>query len=168
MRMCSSGRPAGRHHSIAVVSRAAGCVAAFTLWSASTLIADRPSPIQDAGRSFSEDQSLREYRCYRRMHAWTDGQGHEAWLEARTELKDGKFVYAIVSERGSDTIRGRVLHAVLESESATSSTRGTPTRPTCRPTTTSSATPAAIRMARSMFRSSLGGRTYSSSMAGWY
>ena len=48
------------------------------------------------------------------MHAWTDGQGHEAWLEARTELKDGKFVYAIVSERGSDTIRGRVLHAVLD------------------------------------------------------
>ena len=50
------------------------------------------------------------------MHAWTDGQGHEAWLEARTELKDGKFVYAIVSERGSDTIRGRVLHAVLDRE----------------------------------------------------
>jgi hypothetical protein len=116
MRMCPSGRPAGRQLSIAVVSRAAGCVAAFTLWSASTLIADRPSPIQDAGRSFSEDQSLREYRCYRRMHAWTDGQGHEAWLEARTELKDGKFVYAIVSERGSDTIRGRVLHAVLDRE----------------------------------------------------
>ena len=73
-----------------------------------------PLPHPGPGQIVLEDQSLREDRCYRRMHAWTDGQGHEAWLEARTELKDGKFVYAIVSERGSDTIRGRVLHAVLD------------------------------------------------------
>jgi hypothetical protein len=78
--------------------------------------ADRSSTTGGASPSLSDDQSLREYRGYRRMHAWTDRQGHEAWLEARTELKDGKFVYEIVSERGSDTIRGRVLHAVLDRE----------------------------------------------------
>jgi hypothetical protein len=50
------------------------------------------------------------------MHAWSERFNQEAWLEARTTLRDGRFAYEIVSERGSDTIRKRVLHAVLEHE----------------------------------------------------
>jgi hypothetical protein len=59
------------------------------------------------------DEPLREYKAYRRMHAWTERFNQEAWLEAWTELKNGRFQYQIVSERGSDTIRTRVLRAVL-------------------------------------------------------
>ena len=40
----------------------------------------------------------------------TNGK-YEAWLDAWTELKDGQFSYEIVSERGSDTARGKVLRA---------------------------------------------------------
>ncbi len=50
------------------------------------------------------------------MHAYSEDQKHEAWMEAWTELKDGQFTYQIVSESGSDTIRGRVLRAVLTRE----------------------------------------------------
>jgi hypothetical protein len=62
------------------------------------------------------DQPLREYRAFRRMHAYSESQKHEAWMEAWTELKDGRFSYEIVSESGSDAIRGRVLRAVLTRE----------------------------------------------------
>ncbi len=62
--------------------------------------------------SFADDGSLREYRGYRRMHAWSE-RGQEAWLDAWTELKDGQFAYRVLSERGSDMVRSRVLHAVL-------------------------------------------------------
>jgi hypothetical protein len=69
-------------------------------------------------RFFSrEEQPLREYRALRRMHAYSEKSAkYEAWLEARTELKDGRFSYEIVSERGSDMVRSKVLRAVLERE----------------------------------------------------
>src|SRR6476659_4351961 len=69
-------------------------------------------------RFFSRsEQPLREYRALRRMHASSEKSGkYEAWIEAWTELKDGRFSYQIVSERGSDTVRTKVLHAVLERE----------------------------------------------------
>jgi hypothetical protein len=69
-------------------------------------------------RFFSRsEQPLREYRALRRMHASSEKSGkYEAWLDAWTELKDGRFSYQIVSERGSDTVRTKVLHAVLERE----------------------------------------------------
>jgi hypothetical protein len=92
------------------------CVVAFTLWSSSAVMATRGVPEENASTaSFADDGSLREYRGYRRMHAWSE-RGQEAWLDAWTELKDGQFVYRIVSERGSDMIRSRVLRAVLERE----------------------------------------------------
>jgi hypothetical protein len=50
------------------------------------------------------------------MHAYSESQKHEAWMEAWTELKDGQFSYTIVSEDGSEAIRGRVLRAVLTRE----------------------------------------------------
>jgi len=50
------------------------------------------------------------------MHASTEKASHEAWLEAWTELKGGRFTYQIVSERGSEAVRGKVLRAMLERE----------------------------------------------------
>jgi hypothetical protein len=69
-------------------------------------------------RFFSRtEQPLREYRALRRMHAYSEKSGkYEAWLDAWTELKNGQFSYQIVSERGSDTVRSKVLRAVLARE----------------------------------------------------
>jgi len=51
------------------------------------------------------------------MHASSEKSAkYEAWLDAWTELKDGRFTYQIVSERGSDMVRSKVLHAVLARE----------------------------------------------------
>jgi len=50
------------------------------------------------------------------MHARSDRFNQEAWLEAWTTLEHGRFEYTIVSERGSDTIRNKVLHAMLARE----------------------------------------------------
>lgn len=73
------------------------------------------SPIM---RLFSRtEQPLREYRALRRMHASTEkSDKYEAWMDAWTELKDGRFSFQIVSERGSDTVRSKVLRAMLERE----------------------------------------------------
>ena len=62
------------------------------------------------------EQPLREYRAFRRMHAYTEKSKHEAWMEAWTELKDGRFSYQIVSERGSEAVRGKVLRTMLSRE----------------------------------------------------
>jgi len=63
------------------------------------------------------EQPLREYRAFRRMHASSEKSSkYEAWLDAWTELKDGQFTYQIVSERGSDVVRTKVLRAVLARE----------------------------------------------------
>src|SRR5262249_59689091 len=56
------------------------------------------------------------YTAFRRMHAYSESQKHEAWMEAWTELKGGQFSYTIVSENGSEAIRGRVLRAMLDRE----------------------------------------------------
>ena len=50
------------------------------------------------------------------MHAKSDKFNQEGWLDAWTELDGGRFLYTIVSERGSDTIRNKVLKAVLKRE----------------------------------------------------
>lgn len=50
------------------------------------------------------------------MHARSDRFGQEAWLEAWTELQGQTFTYTIVSEKGSDYIRTKVLKAVLRRE----------------------------------------------------
>jgi hypothetical protein len=103
------------------VSCAAMCVIAFTLWSGSSVSASRDSADVSeenaAAMSFSDEGLLKEYRGYRRLHAWSE-HGQEAWLEAYTELKNGQFAYRVISERGSDMIRSRVLRAVLDREQA--------------------------------------------------
>jgi hypothetical protein len=96
-------------------------VIAFTLLAGSAVVPTHASPDfsnNPISRFFSRtDQPLRSYRAYRRMHALTGNSSkYEAWLEAWTELHDGKFSYQIVSERGSDATRTKVLRAVLTHE----------------------------------------------------
>src|SRR6185436_19642861 len=62
------------------------------------------------------DQPLTQYRAYRRMHARSEHFNQEAWLEAWTEFDERGFRYNIVSESGSEYIRGKVLKAVLKRE----------------------------------------------------
>ena len=94
-------------------------VAAFTLLAGVALPAAHPAETGNisAARLFSRhDEPLQSFRCYRRMHAWAERMGQEAWLDAWTELKGGAFRYTVVSERGSDSVRTKVLHAILDRE----------------------------------------------------
>src|SRR5215471_9614159 len=96
------------------------CVAACTVVAASAVL--RAAPTGELGARpgphfFSRvEQPLHEYRAFRYMHAYCENQKHEAWMQAWTELKDGQFSYRVVSESGSEAIRGRVLRALLERE----------------------------------------------------
>lgn len=102
------------------VGQFALCVTAFTLVAGSAILPAReasPDFSNPVSRFFSRaDQPLHQYRAYRRMHASSDSQKYEAWLEAWTELKDGRFTYQIVAEKGSEAVRGRVLRAMLARE----------------------------------------------------
>lgn len=96
-------------------------VIAFTLLAGSAVAPAHATPEfsnNPVSRFFSRaEQPLREYRALRRMHAYSERSGkYEAWMDAWTELKDGKFSYEIVSERGSDTVRSKVLRAILARE----------------------------------------------------
>ena len=95
-------------------------VIAFTLLGSSAVLPAATSDFTNnpITRLFSRtDQPLREYRALRRMHASSEKSSkYEAWLDAWTELKDGRFTYQIVSERGSDMVRSKVLRAVLARE----------------------------------------------------
>jgi len=50
------------------------------------------------------------------MHARNEKFNQEAWLECWTEFDGGGFRYEIVSERGSDYVREKVLHTLLRRE----------------------------------------------------
>ena len=93
---------------------------ACTLVVASAILHAQPNT-EVSDRSFSRftsrtDQPIREYRAFRRMHAYIEGQTREAWMTAWTELRNGQMSYEIVSENGSEAIRGRVLRTVLARE----------------------------------------------------
>lgn len=75
---------------------------------------ETPSP--DASLPTLRDEPLTQYRAYRRMHARTERLDQEGWLEAWTELDARGFRYEIVSERGSEHVRGKVLRAMLKRE----------------------------------------------------
>jgi hypothetical protein len=98
----------------------AWCVAAFTLIASPTVThgAETLSAAVAAGPSRAEEP-LREYRALRRMHAWNEKFNHEAWMDVWTELKAGRFNFEVVSERGSEVIRTKVLHALLNREQET-------------------------------------------------
>jgi hypothetical protein len=59
---------------------------------------------------------LEQYRALRRMHAQSEKSDHEGWLDAWTEFDARGFRYQIVAERGSGTVRNRVLKAILQRE----------------------------------------------------
>lgn len=93
-------------------------VAAFTLLAGSAVLpAHEPPAANPLPTLLSRaEQPLHQYRAFRRMHATSDNGKYEAWLDAWTELKDGQFSYEIVSERGSDVARGKVLRPMLARE----------------------------------------------------
>jgi hypothetical protein len=64
----------------------------------------------------NDDARLTQYRAFRRMHARSDKFGHEGWLDAWTELDHNGLRFEIVSERGSDYVRNKVLKTVLKRE----------------------------------------------------
>lgn len=59
---------------------------------------------------------LQQYRALRRMHAISERFDHEGWMDAWTEFDSGGFRYQIVAERGSGTVRNKVLRALLKRE----------------------------------------------------
>jgi hypothetical protein len=63
-----------------------------------------------------QDAPLTSYRAYRTMHVRNDRFNQESWLECWTELSDKGFAYEIVSERGSDSLRDKVLRPLLRRE----------------------------------------------------
>ena len=93
-------------------------VAAFTLLAGSAVLPARELAASNpvAHLLSRAEQPLHQYRAFRRMHTVSESGKYDAWLEAWTELKDGRFSYEIVSERGSDTARGKVLRPLLARE----------------------------------------------------
>jgi hypothetical protein len=59
---------------------------------------------------------LHQYRAFRRMHALSERFDYEGWMDAWTEFDAGGFRYQIVAERGSGTVRNKVLRALLKRE----------------------------------------------------
>ena len=92
-------------------------VLCFTLLSSIVAISadDRESSTTPAVL-IKEEQPLTQYRALRRMHAKSEKFNQEAWLDAWTELDQDGFRYEIVTERGADYVRNKVLRAVLKRE----------------------------------------------------
>ena len=89
----------------------------FLVAGSAVLPAHESAPVGNPITNLSRpEQPLYQYRAYRRMHTRSDNGKYEAWLEAWTELKDGQFTYQIVSERGSDMARSKVLRPMLVRE----------------------------------------------------
>jgi hypothetical protein len=98
---------------------------AATVWAVGFTLLSSLAPAALDGRGDSStatrflsrpDRPLTHYRAYRRMHARCEKFKQEAWLEAFTELDEHGFRYRILSERGSDYTREKVLRAVLRRE----------------------------------------------------
>ena len=75
-----------------------------------------PSGSAPASIASHSDPPLEQYRALRRMHAENDKMDHRGWVDAWTEFDSGGFRYQIVAERGSDTIRNKVLKTLLKRE----------------------------------------------------
>ena len=79
-----------------------------------------PSALTPTSRATTIDAlgepPLQQYRAFRRMHAHSEKLNAEGWMDAWTELEGSTFRYEIVSERGSENVRNRVLRALLKRE----------------------------------------------------
>lgn len=110
-----------RHQTSGRRSRHGLWVAAFTLvaaaGAATVPFAEtfKASPTSSVSARIT-DGNLHQYRALRRMHAVSERFDHEGWMDAWTELDSHGFRYQIVSERGSDTVRNRVLRTLLKRE----------------------------------------------------
>ena len=93
------------------------CAAALVMLGAPpSLVLAQQAP-QLTAVPFRPAPPLRSYVAIRRLEATNERHKKEAWLVARTELReDGSFVYRVLDEGGSELIRRRVLHAALEKE----------------------------------------------------
>src|SRR5215210_4823034 len=109
MRQCSSQTGSNHRRLVAIFTLVAAAVVT------STSIAGAPRD-SDADEAVAKSPALHQYRALRRMHAVSEKVNQEGWMEAWTELKGQTFRYEIVSERGSDTIRNKVLKSILEKE----------------------------------------------------
>lgn len=108
-----------RHEALQLGARHRYWVAGFTLATAlvvGTTPAATDAPARDASPALHSEPVLQQYRALRRMHAKSEKFNHEGWMEAWTELDGSGFRYEIVSERGSDTIRKKVLKTLLDRE----------------------------------------------------
>ena len=92
-------------------------VACFTLLLAAVAAPTADTTPASADRAPAiRDEPLRHYRAFRRMHARSERFNQEGWLEAWTELDERGFRFEIVSERGSEKVRDKVLRTVLARE----------------------------------------------------
>jgi hypothetical protein len=93
-------------------------VAAFTLAAAAGAATAPGAEVRTlTGRTpVIVEDGLHQYRALRRMHALSERFDHEGWMDAWTELDANGFRYRIVAERGSDTVRNRVLRTLLQRE----------------------------------------------------
>jgi hypothetical protein len=94
-------------------------VLGFTLIAGTAVLpASGPSSRSSSAPRFtnSSEEILTSYRAFRRMHAKSEKFNQEGWLDAWTELDATGFRYTIVSERGSEYVRNKVLKAVLQRE----------------------------------------------------
>ena len=94
-------------------------VAGFTLLIGMTAIGvhgGERETASDAPFLLRQDEPLTQYRALRRMHAVSERFNQEGWLDAWTEFDGQGFRYQIVSERGSEYIRNKVLKTVLRRE----------------------------------------------------
>jgi hypothetical protein len=75
-------------------------------------------PTAAATVPFRPEPPVRSYVAIRRLESTNDRHKKEAWLIARTELReDGMFVWQVLEEGGSELIRKRVLREALDKES---------------------------------------------------
>ena len=82
----------------------------------STSVAGEGPITDDQKVAVARTPALNQYRALRRMHAASEKFKQEGWMEVWTELDGRTFSYEIVSERGSETIRNKVMKAMLERE----------------------------------------------------
>jgi len=75
-----------------------------------------PDPADQSIRQFlAQDGTQPPYRAVRRLEAWNGSRS--AWMEAVTAYSQSAgFRYEITAEGGSDSIRNRVLRAMLDGE----------------------------------------------------
>ena len=105
----------GRTH-LYSAQRICACVAACTVMTAGAWTSAEVAPPVETEIPALQDAPVTQYRALRRMHALNEKFNHEGWLDAWTELDDTGFRYEIVSERGSEYIREKILRTLLRRE----------------------------------------------------